>query len=700
MAKQTAALAPEVDSQEEAADSVLDTAVKDLKASYDYLKTGYHQQWDKYYSAYSNIRTERNYDSVADTFIPITFSTVETLVAHVAGGKPRFSYAPTTPEQTGDVKILNHYVTYTWDKMNMPSKSITWARDMIMYGTGVMLLAPNGNQFEATNIPIKDFRFDPTATDPDNLSCSWMGYEYLTTKLALKQMMDIDDNGNLVRRYDDALLEKLEEEDGDDSDGNKLDKKTKDMFNGSTLGTSASEEQVRIFFMITGPTHKYPNRLIEIGNGKVTLRNIETPFAKEKIEDDKEDATENPDTPDTDDVGEWAIEPFYPFAICRNYVDAPLLLGRGDVQYIYKLNELINDTSNQKVDNISYVLDNMWTIDPAYADRAREIESVPGAVYDLPHGALQPIEKPQVTQEADNEIGRLKQDIRDTSAASEVVQGQQESGNATATEINAQVNQAGQRFAVKLQMLEAEGYKQFGQILFKLTQLFVTDKMMLRIAGGANGELQWKDFDIADYEGEYEPSVQLDATIKAQKMEQATKYTNLMETLLQVETINKSELIKLSLQKIWDVDEDEVEKLLTPDQQAMQAQQQQMQMQMQAAAQQAQAQAQAKAQAVAPKPILNYKDAPEDIKRQMEQADGYQQSQMASPVAHGQNLQAMQHHLALNDQEHKQSLDIMNLIHGRQDAGNAQGNQQQQMQMQQQAQEQQAQQAPVGASGR
>lgn len=58
------------------------------------------------------------------------------------------------------------------------------------------------------------------------------------------------------------------------------------------------------------------------------------------------------------------------------------------------------------------------------------------------------------------------------------------------------------------------------------------------------------------------------------------------------------------------------------------------------AEQQQQAQMQAQAQAKSPTDSMNYKDVPEDVKRQMEQAAGFQPSQMASPAA---TQQAVQH---------------------------------------------------------
>lgn len=74
--------------------------------------------------------------------------------------------------------------------------------------------------------------------------------------------------------------------------------------------------------------------------------------------------------------------------------------------------------------------------------------------------------------------------------------------------------------------------------------------------------------------------------------------------------------------------------------------------QLQAEIQKLQAQAQLQQQPPkapeAPKQIVNYKDAPEDIKRQMEGADGYQPSQQVSPAG---TDQALKHHQIINSHE-------------------------------------------------
>lgn len=79
---------------------------------------------------------------------------------------------------------------------------------------------------------------------------------------------------------------------------------------------------------------------------------------------------------------------------------------------------------------------------------------------------------------------RIKEEMRRATAADEVIQGvSQDKGRITATEIQAQMNQASRRFSTKLTNLEDEGYAQLGRIIFKMVQIFVDQKIAVRMAG-------------------------------------------------------------------------------------------------------------------------------------------------------------------------------------------------------------------------
>ena len=263
----------------------------------------------------------------------------------------------------------------------------------------------------------------------------------------------------------------------------------------------------------------------------------------------------------TTDVEFPEIKGFLPFAILRNYVDTSLFYARGDVEVILPRQERLNDISSQKSDNLTYVMNNMWQIDPQYKHLAEQIESYPGAVFPLPQGALTAIEKQSIGADADNEMFRIKEEMRRATAADEVIQGvSQDKGRITATEIQAQMNQASQRFSTKLTNLEDEGYAQLGRILFKMVQIFVDQPMAVRVLGDEG--MQWRDFDPEEYSGEYEPKVQLESTTKAIRAEEGQKYALIHQMFAQSQYVNQFEFTKMYLETMLDMNEDRLKRLV------------------------------------------------------------------------------------------------------------------------------------------
>ena len=85
---------------------------------------------------------------------------------------------------------------------------------------------------------------------------------------------------------------------------------------------------------------------------------------------------------------------------------------------------------------------------------------------------------------------------------------------------------------------------------------------MVRIIGkdGAN----WELFDPAEFQGEYEPRVQLDITVQQKKAEQAAQAREMLGAFLGDMDINQQELKKMVLQRTFDLDPDEVSLLVQP----------------------------------------------------------------------------------------------------------------------------------------
>lgn len=534
-------------------DTLLEIVMEDYRAARDYYKSNYREKHDDFWKCYNNMRTRRGYEGISDDFVPETFTIIESVKANIAGGKPKFTFVPMQEEQKQDTVILNELLDFYWDQNHMTQKTLNWVQDSLIYGTGIFYVSWEGDMPRIQNIPLSDFFVDPTATHFNNPSepgyPKYAGYEYLTDKDELRNKLTVNpETGEMEELYKN--IDEIEEYDGE---WEKLDKETKEGYIGSTLGKDAPKKQIRCVVYFT------KKKKVVIANGKTIIYEGKNPYYRDKKTQKVTTYMEGVRTVTEREVAE--IKPFLPFAVLRNYVDTSLFYGKGDVEVIIDRQETLNDISNQKQDNITYVLNNMWQIDPQFQHLIDQVESMPGLVLPIPRGALTAIEKQVVTAEADTEMLRIKDEMRRATAADEVIQGvSQDKGRVTATEVQAQLNQASQRFSTKLQTLEDEGYSQLGRILFKMIQIFVTSEMAVRVIGPDG--VEWKDFDPNDYSGEYEPKVSLESTQKIVKAEEGQKYVQVHQVAANSPFVNQQELMRVYFEKMLDLPEEQIKRLL------------------------------------------------------------------------------------------------------------------------------------------
>lgn len=482
--------------------------IDDFDKARKYIKDHYQTVWGNSFKAYNGIRTRRGYSGVADEFVPETFSIVESLKASIAGTKPKFKYLPITEEQEQDTTVLNALVDFYWSCNNMTEKLLNWVGDMIIYGNGVFYVTWSDGKPLIQHIPLSDFFVDPAATHmnrPEEPGYPrYAGYRYLTSLQELKAEKVPNDDGEMVQKYKN--LDQITFS-GGDSD---MDKDRKEQYIGSTYGRDAYKEQVEVIVYYTR------FRKVLIANRDTIIFDGENPYHKPEEEVPVTAVIDGNEVVGRKVIPE--IKGFLPFAILRNYVDSNLFFARGDVEVILATQEALNDTASQKRDNVAYALNNMWQVDPRFKHMIEEIKSAPGNVIPIPRGALTPIEKDDVSPSADSEIERLQQIMRNATAADAAVQGvAQKFSRTTATEVQAQLNQASARFTNKVQNLEDEGFAQLARIILKMVQIFVTQQQAVRVIG--NKGVTWKDYKPGVYNGEYEPRVVLESTLDNQNAE-------------------------------------------------------------------------------------------------------------------------------------------------------------------------------------
>lgn len=534
----------------------LDKVLQDFQSSWDYCHGSWHDRWEDSHHLYNGNRVKRGYDGITDTFIPMAFSTVETMTSALFGTKPKFEYLPPQEHRDQNTDILNGLLDFYWDKDQWSLKMVNTGRGMLKLGTAVDYFTWANDHPVLINVPIRDFFIDPMATSIEN--ARFMGRRYLTTKKELEtyEVVDLDNAVPVIDEETELETGEFEYQmkkkyknlhrlTGGKTNEN-TDKQEKDLWYGSTV-TEPEKDQIEVIEYWT------EDRVISVANREWVIEDAENYY--------KAKARSN---------GVQYPKGIMPFADARDYVDESLFYAKGEIDIIADEQELLNDLTNQNIDAVTYALNPMYTLDPKYADSINTVENIPGAVYPFERDALNPIIMGNVPTDAFAERQNIKNEIRETTASNEVIKGVgAEGAKTTATEINAQVAGAGQRINLKVTQLENGYFHRVARIVFEMVKLYVTEPMMVRIVGKDGA--RWEEFDPTEFQGEYEPRVQLDITIENKKREMAADAKELLGAFLNDPDINQQELKKLVLQRAFNLDPDEVEILIQPAPQMMDA---------------------------------------------------------------------------------------------------------------------------------
>lgn len=564
------------------ADDKVARVVAGFTSSWNYTSGSYHAKWQQMNDLYSSRRVQVGYNGISDTFVPMSFSTVETLVSATSGDKPRVEYIATSPEEQTNTDVLNGLFSYYWDLDNWTNKKVMSTRQYFKIGTTVEYYYWDIDHPVMQLIPVRDFFCDPTATILGYQNAGYMGHRFLANKddLEKEQIVDIDEKsktyGQLVPKY-----KNLKNLDTSYEIGDPTDKQEKDTHMGSTLDKTAQSGQIEVICYWT------KDEVLYVGNRQEVIYEAKNYF-KERQEFL---GWENP-------TG------MYPYIVDSNLPDESQLYGTSVLQSIAKPQELLNDLTNQNVDAVSWSLDPVMELDPMYSSYIDKIKNVTGAVYPFKPGSYSAVNKPMIPSNAFNERTNIKNEIRETTAVDEIMKGVQTQSRTTATEIKAQVALSGRRFDTIISQLENGGYYQMAKLIFQMVRLYVTTPTMYRIIG-KNG-VDWKTFDPEMFQGEYEPRIKLKATLDQEKTSKMRNLKELYTSMLGNPMVDQAAMTRLIIEKAFDLEPDEVDALMA-DPEKM-------------------AETGPAEEEGSPKELINYKDAPDDIQAQMEAAAGYEPS--------------------------------------------------------------------------
>lgn len=500
--------------------STLTRIMKRFNESRKYTEAGFWDTWKESWQLYNNQRVSVGYDGYADTFIPETYTEVQQIKAHLVNGNLEVKFLPTSPDQTGDPVTINSAFDYAWYKDDMDQKLDSTLTEYIVTGNCYIWSYPDKDGMPCQVVKsAKDCFFDPQSKNWQELcEYGYAGYRYLTTlddlrdaTVANSSYDPKDKKSTLtVARYKNLDQVGDYNDDGDD--------KTAKQEREEMLGDSVLEDLKDVVECIV---YYDKEKMVTIANRSVVIEEVDTPFQRAAKTVESVDDEGNPLSFELPE-----IEPFIPVAPFRNLVDPNLWFARGDVEIIAASQERLNDVQAQKTDNLTYQLNRMWALDPNFAQKLDEIQSVPGAVFTIPPGALEQIPTQPIGADADNEIARIKGEMQAASGSNEFFNSSlQTTGRQSAYQINQNLVALGARFQVKIKNLENEGLKILALNMWKIMQIFITKETPIRVNGPQGAS--WSIYNPGLFLGDWDVQVKLGTTadtIKETQRQQAMQF--------------------------------------------------------------------------------------------------------------------------------------------------------------------------------
>lgn len=544
--------------------------------------------WERDTKLYNNERVKRHYKGLSDTFVPMTYSTLESISAALVTGDLNTDFVPqdiykylkdrlmpgftgTTTDPDGNeveeteeqyliraiqnvtqggaitdesLEVLNALYDYIWDKDDWEEKFGEMIDSGLQIGNGALWMILENGLPKLISVPFPDYVFSARGMSDDTMP--FAGRRYLGSLKALREEVIADPKtGETKKRYKN--LDKVTKRDGNSGDDKTNKEMLEELLLGSTLDMPKDDEEVDQVEVIEIMNDE---RMYTLINRKVLAEDEENFIvsqAKLRGIDPKRLIT-------------------IPGITWANNKKPSLFIGRSETSTFWQEQERLNDSTNQKSDAVTQSLLRQKRADPSLKSQKNAF-GVPGAVIYAQAGQYEAISNDIVPNGAFNEEMSIKNNIRETTATDQIVKGVGSTSDVTATEAKLQVAQSGQRIEKKIKSLENGPLKRTARLALQYIRLFVVDPFIVpqKVNNGINPLL----YDPKKYDYDFEPKVTLNINAQNKRRQEQNDSIETYKMLIADPTNNLQEVKKIMLPKIVDLDSDEIDRIVQPQEQPM-----------------------------------------------------------------------------------------------------------------------------------
>lgn len=519
---------------------VQDRAKEVVRKAYNDSKSfqeNYFDKFRKFYDLYRGVQTNKHYFGRANLFVPESFTAIETIHARMMRAFNGVRVKPQSGDDVEAAEHMGHLLDYQTRIYNFKQSLKDCAKDALIYGTGVLkagwIFKEDGKRDHPIiqTVDIADYFFDPDAVN--RAEARW---EIHRTYMTKEEIM-------LNPEYDVPVEFKNRKQ----SQGNRNDDSTLKQSRREAQGVSSKTPQGDKFEVIEYWGLFAEDEDDERSEYKITV--VDNDFVVEIVENPYKELFKD------GVVDEALVRPF----IIMKDVDVPQeFYGIGEIEPIERLQEELNDTRNQRMDNVTMILDRMWAVlDGANVDENELVMRAGGVVHMAIPNGVTPLPVADVTQSSYQEEQLIKEDIQKALGMPEVATGSlQGAQGETATTILALQETANIRFDVKISNF-ADAVRHAYSLIMAYNQKWLDKKVSVRIENEEGFE--FPEIDKESIKGKLDMDVQMDTQMNkiVRRQEAFQLYGLLASNPLINQQVNTTDLLETldrsNLQQLFDV---------------------------------------------------------------------------------------------------------------------------------------------------
>ena len=395
---------------------IQDKALQQVKTYFDHYSTllqTYRKTWSELFRATYIFETERRGEGKSQIFWPMAYRETEKIATRLTPNNPKFVIGlqvpinPDAPEadMTKNMQANQAAINYFWKLGNSQAKLRTWGKGGCVYGAMFAFVDFKRKMHKTKNIEYleKDGEVIERIVEKDELLMEFPVFEvpdildlYFDPRIEF-----IDDMPCIIRNYDQVRkseilgqkeiyfnLDKVKnlsaQEFADTRDSYKLNKFNSEGVPNLNDTPDQSTINIKKYYGYFSETDKLEDEEMY----KITVANDSVVIGYESI-------------------NFLPVEKFVPIEVPNQGV------GKGVVESIKKLQDAYNLTRNQRLENISLIINRMWKMKQGAGIDPRKLISRAGNVISLRDmDALQPLEFPDLSQSAFAEANALNTEIQ------------------------------------------------------------------------------------------------------------------------------------------------------------------------------------------------------------------------------------------------------------------------------------------------